>query len=386
MKNKITILFGAIIMCCLSLSTYAQENKGIQFVEGKTYAEALAQAKQENKMLFIDCFTTWCGPCKMLSKDVFPQEIVGNFFNPKFVSLKVDMEKGEGVELKKKFEVRAFPTLLFINADGEVVNRIVGACPAEELIKRAEEGMSEKGLAAMQKKYEGGERSEQFLIDYLDVLSGAYMQKECVDVAALLLEGKTDQMLEKKGLYDAFLEYVSSPEDPVFHYVLAHQAEFGKKYDAVRLQNKLDRTWSSYPRGFIKKDGTTVTFDEAKMKAYTQLMKKNKVKDCDKIVAMTYINLAEAQGDWKVLAERCEKYQKKYGAEDMYLYGWCRRIDKDCQDKKIRLAAASWLENRLAAYKKELANQKPLPEGQVRAMPMINPETLYPSMIENLKK
>lgn len=72
-----------------------------------SYEQALAQAKQENKLLFIDCYTEWCGPCKKMMNEVFPQKAAGDFFNPRFVSVKFDMEKGEGKELSKKFGVHA---------------------------------------------------------------------------------------------------------------------------------------------------------------------------------------------------------------------------------------------------------------------------------------
>ena len=62
-------------------------------------SEALAKAKAENKLVFMDCYTSWCGPCKYMTETIFPQEKAGEFFNPKFVCVKFDMEKGEGKEL-----------------------------------------------------------------------------------------------------------------------------------------------------------------------------------------------------------------------------------------------------------------------------------------------
>ena len=135
------------LMVCLVGTTYAQEsNDGIKFVENMTFEQALALAKKENKLLFIDCYTSWCGPCKMMARDVFTQKIVGDYFNPKFVSLKVDMEKGEGIQLKDKFEVRAFPTFVILNGEGEILSRLVGGGKAEEFIERVKNSLSEKGL------------------------------------------------------------------------------------------------------------------------------------------------------------------------------------------------------------------------------------------------
>ena len=63
-----------------------------------TLDEAIQAAKSENKLVFIDFYTTWCGPCKMMMKNVFPQPKVGEYFNNKYVCIKLDAEK-EGKEV-----------------------------------------------------------------------------------------------------------------------------------------------------------------------------------------------------------------------------------------------------------------------------------------------
>ncbi len=180
MKNYI-ILLAALMYFLAAHNVAAQtteENEGVAFVHDKTFDQALAQAKQEGKMLFIDCYTSWCGPCKMLASKVFPQKKVGDYFNQVFVSMKVDMEKGEGVELKKRFAVKAFPTLLFISNDGKEINRIVGAeLDIDKFLKNVKEGIGENSLSAMNERYAKGERDMEFLIDYLEALGRAYDTK-----------------------------------------------------------------------------------------------------------------------------------------------------------------------------------------------------------------
>ena len=85
------------------------------------FAKALEAAKVENKLVFMDCYTSWCGPCKRMAAQEFTQEKAGEYFNPRFVSVKIDMEKGEGVELRKRYDVNAYPTLLVLNAEGELL-------------------------------------------------------------------------------------------------------------------------------------------------------------------------------------------------------------------------------------------------------------------------
>ena len=94
-----------------------------------SYAEGLEAAKAENKLLFVDFYTEWCGPCKMMARDVFPQKEVGDFMNAHFVCLKIDAEKGEGVELAKRHNVRAYPTFILIDANDKEVGRREGGSP-----------------------------------------------------------------------------------------------------------------------------------------------------------------------------------------------------------------------------------------------------------------
>ena len=108
------------------LADRLEKNDGIIF-EHLTLKEALAKAKESGKQVFVDCFTEWCGPCKMLARDVFPRPEVGKVFNARFVNLKMDMEKGEGLEVAKRYGITAYPTLLVINPDGTVAGKVVGA-------------------------------------------------------------------------------------------------------------------------------------------------------------------------------------------------------------------------------------------------------------------
>ena len=115
------------------------ENKeGIPFVDLK-FDDALVQAKKEGKMLFLDCYTSWCGPCKMMSEQVFPLKVVGDYFKKHFVALKIDMEKGEGPALQKRLGVEAFPTMFVFDGDGKELLKLRGARDVETFLKELKE-------------------------------------------------------------------------------------------------------------------------------------------------------------------------------------------------------------------------------------------------------
>lgn len=119
---------------------------GIRFEEGLTWKQILQKAKKENKFIFVDCYTTWCGPCKFMDKTVYSNEKVGNYFNDKFISVKVQLDtsksdndfiKGWYAEadlIKSKYKVAAFPTYLFFSPEGDIVHRDVGSFTPEDFL------------------------------------------------------------------------------------------------------------------------------------------------------------------------------------------------------------------------------------------------------------
>ena len=133
-------VFIVLIWCFWFVGVDAQ-NRSIVFREGN-WEKILKQAKKEKKLIFVDCYTSWCGPCKMLAKNVFTQDKVADFYNTEFVCVKMDMEKGEGKDLQKRYGVSAFPTMFLLDGDGNVVYKILGGRDVRsfmESIKRGKE-------------------------------------------------------------------------------------------------------------------------------------------------------------------------------------------------------------------------------------------------------
>ena len=125
--KKLIIVF----LICRLMPVNAEE--GIRFFKG-TFSEALVQANEQNKLLFIDCYTTWCGPCKWMAAKVFTDEAVSNSFTRNFICLALDMEKGEGLNIAKKYSVKNYPTFLWIDQAGKQVHRSVGSTSSGEFL------------------------------------------------------------------------------------------------------------------------------------------------------------------------------------------------------------------------------------------------------------
>lgn len=133
---------GLLVLLLVAFQVSFAQNDGIAF-SSDTWKEVLKKAKEENKLIFFDAYTSWCGPCRKLQNQIFPDKGLGDFYNKNFINVKFDMEKGEGPLLGRKFAVRVYPTLLFIDPFSEkIVNYAIGYKSVEQLIDLGQMSMS----------------------------------------------------------------------------------------------------------------------------------------------------------------------------------------------------------------------------------------------------
>lgn len=239
-KKILTLCMAAC--CCVQLNA---QDKGVQFRD-LTFQEALQAAEKEGKLVFMDCYTSWCGPCKHMTENIFPQEIMGNFFNDKFVNVKFDMEKGEGPVLRAKFRVNSYPTFFILRPDGTVQHRIAGARPSERFLECAKRGVEEKtSLRYLTELYNSGKYSEEELAAYRTALSDAGERTALYRVTAKEFEGMSDAercSANRWYLYD--MESVSG-KDERFLYILEHKKDFDKNVGKEKVDAKLHSCYES---------------------------------------------------------------------------------------------------------------------------------------------
>jgi len=111
----------------------------VDFMHTDKLSVALERAKAENKMVFIDFYTSWCLPCKLMDEDVFTDKAFGDYMNQHFVSVKIDAESGNGPNLAALYGVKSYPTLLFVDLNGRVKSRKEGAAYQTELRRMGNE-------------------------------------------------------------------------------------------------------------------------------------------------------------------------------------------------------------------------------------------------------
>lgn len=156
-----------ITLIILSFSTLLFSQQSINFEQGD-FKTVLAKAKKENKLVFMDAFAVWCGPCKLMEKNIFTQPSVSSFYNKNFINARFDMEKGEGREIALKYGIRSYPSFLFLNGDGEVVLQNYGYMDEANFLAFAKEATNPvlAGGSAKQ-RFEEGETDPAFLLNMM---------------------------------------------------------------------------------------------------------------------------------------------------------------------------------------------------------------------------
>lgn len=140
--NKILLTVFGTLIGSIAFANHIIKSpvqSGIQFETRLTWKEVVEKAKKENKHIFVDCYATWCGPCKKMSQDIFTQQEVGDYFNTNFINVSVQFDKTDkdsreiqawykdADSLASKFDIDSYPTYLFFSPNGNLLHRSVGS-------------------------------------------------------------------------------------------------------------------------------------------------------------------------------------------------------------------------------------------------------------------
>ena len=218
----------SLFIFCLSLSLFSQET--IKF-ENLTFKEILAKAKAEKKLVFMDAFAVWCGPCKLMEKNVFTLPAVREYYNANFINARFDMEKGEGREIAAKYAIRSYPSFLFLNGDGEVVLKNYGYMDEENFIAFGKEANNPKLTESSYKElFEKGEKDPEFLLNMMRLYAdNDYEMAKKVSERYFLVKAKGPLTKDDLGL---LLYFIKSTEDQNYKIFTKRKAEVEKLMSA----------------------------------------------------------------------------------------------------------------------------------------------------------
>lgn len=328
--KKILLSFAFILMAF----TIKAQTSSIQFEQG-TWDEILAKAKQENKPIFLDAYASWCGPCKWMAANVFTQNGVAEFFNAKFINAKIDMEKGEGIKLAQKYQVQAYPTLLILNSDGEMLHRVCGALQAEPFIAWANESFdSEKRFGALQQKYKSGERSSSFMTSYIQALDNVCLNAE--KVAEEYLNSLKEEALFEKDNWTIFNKHIWNSESRSFKFVAEKYSKFFDLYG--------DKVNEKIVNAYKRKISTAIhKKDEEAYLANMKILKSLNFSQSEKAHAALECQYYFSKNDWVNYAAKSVAYIEHFQIDtpnELNSFAW--NFYEKVSDKKMLEKASEW--------------------------------------------
>ena len=336
----------------LMLATLMVQAQGIAFEpEGTLLYDAAMKAKKENKLVFVDCYTQWCGPCKKMIRDVFPQEKVGKYMNANFVSIKIDMEAAYAEGLARNWQVSAYPTFIIFNADGKEIGRFMGGSDADNFIKRvAEKSAMDAGANNLEERWANGERGDAFLKEYLATLTATYKRDQADVVAETLLRGKEETFAKDPELAGIFMKNINNPFASSFIYTVQHPEALKATVGERAVDMKIKSVLSGYTNQLWVKEGDKVVLDEAQFAAFQALLRRLKVADAEHYRLTILINAAEKQGDYTAYVAYIEEYLATPGldADDMTLANWVKPFSAPDTDETAKKKMIQILRTRVS--------------------------------------
>ena len=210
----------------LSTSAVLFSQESIQF-EKDNFAKILEKAKKQNKLIFLDAYASWCGPCKMMDKNIFTKNSVKEYYNAHFINAKIDMDKGEGVTIAKKYNVRAYPTYLFINGKGEVVHKAVGYFEENQFLDLGKNAQNpNNNIEAIKKRFDEGESNPEFLKNIINTnYSSDYDFAKKASERYFNTKKNPDISKDEVGI---LMFFTQSPNDANYQYFIKNKNEIIK--------------------------------------------------------------------------------------------------------------------------------------------------------------
>ena len=284
--------------------------QGIEFQHDRTFQELLDMAKAQDKLIFMDCYTAWCGPCKRLAAMVFPDKAVGDYFNEHFVNAKFDMEHDEGLTIASKYGIRAYPTLLWIDGNGEVKHKVVGGLDAPGLIANGQKaGDPTPGIVSgMNKQYNSGNRDINFLADYLNTMNSGGMNYTPVFAEYMKLLTEKDLKDPKHG--KTIFNLTKDVNAPGMDYVLKNSTYLKGLLGEEAYNTKINQLATQ------AEDEAAKTSNVALFNRALDLLSNNKGADAAEKTLTLSLDYYARTNDWVNYDKNATTYVKKYAAKN----------------------------------------------------------------------
>lgn len=247
MKIRVLPILMLFFLCS---NAFGENTEGIKFFHGN-WEEAKTKAKEENKIIFVDFYTQWCGPCLNMAKTVFILPEVGSFYNNKFICMKIDAETEEGRGLAKQYMVQSYPTYAFVNPENEkLVHRSGGRKLAEDFIALGKAALDPQMTSEyIISEYNGGNRSEEFMISYIRYMASIYKREAVVAGFEEII--KNGAQLSNPVIWKLYDDCISGPDNPYLREVSDNYSKFCDLFGKETVDSKLAKETSYCSADFM---------------------------------------------------------------------------------------------------------------------------------------
>lgn len=245
MKKQICLL-----LLCIPLLVVAQEPRtgiGIKWSEGLPWEQVKLKAKQENKYIFIDCYASWCLPCKQMDKNIYPNDSIGQFYNTTFICVKVQFDSSikdndqikewyaDADKIKKEYKIEAFPSFLYLSPNGELVNKATGYRDVKTFLQLGEDALNpSKQYSTMLNEYKVG-KLDATLMPKLAIMAQSLgeqelSQKIASNYVTYLLKAGREELYSKANL-NFIKSATKSSKDPGFNFLYENVKKINQLMD-----------------------------------------------------------------------------------------------------------------------------------------------------------
>jgi thioredoxin-related protein len=350
-KQLLPFLFALI-----SIAGLAQSPGGMDFIKAGSWEEVKAKAKAENKYIFLDGYTTWCGPCIMMAKKIFPLPEVGEFYNANFINVKVQLDTTsydnehvkqwykDGNFLMTTYGIRAFPTYLFFSPDGEIVHRAVGSSDGETFIGKGKDALNpDKQYYSLARQFNQGNRDPEFIKKLLTASQAAY-DRQNLPVYSQAYFATQSNLLTEENM-KLLADLTESSKDTGFVLMQKNAAAFnkalGKPGEAETRVIEIILRENVYPK---LSDGSELATVEPDWNAMKKMLKGKYPEFGEAAVLRGQIMYFKAKDDFPKFAaavsELLGKYERTLSPEMLNGFAWA--IFESCNDAKCIAQALNW--------------------------------------------
>ncbi|WP_270543422.1 thioredoxin domain-containing protein [Butyricimonas paravirosa] len=313
MRRSVVLI---VLFWAMGLNALAQ-TQGIMFEPTRSWKKIVEKARSENKLIFVDCYADWCGPCKQLASQVFTQKEVGDVFNSHFVNVQFNVEKdADGKVNVAKWGVASLPTLVFIDPKTEqVIGKLVGAGDAAWLVNGAKAVLDPaKRLDVLATRYNAGEREPAFLLEFIKALGSAGMNAEVQQVVKEWLDGLSLDQLATPRMWPIIMQFEN---DPLSKTLLTVRDHIDRFY-AIPLENQRAMVDATLMGAMVQTAMEFSTnpnlgiYEQDRFNAFVDYLDQAK-EGPGKTMAAVWLNTSQLarQGDWKQMLEAMREVERE---------------------------------------------------------------------------